>query len=175
MKATIRLDLADVDGTLVTQEKELTHNARQVVAQLGQAGILFATTSGRPPRGMQTLIKDLNISTVVAGFNGGVFATPRLDPIVMRDLPRDATARVIELIRDHGLVAWLYTDTVWYQQLFEGYGQFLMSHAGSRRVRLKPVHGAEDLSFAPLDGPGGIRCRSMQFAACREPSTGIGL
>ena len=34
----------------------------------------------------------------------------------MRDLPRDATARVIELIRDHGLVAWLYTDTVWYVQ-----------------------------------------------------------
>lgn len=109
-----------MDGTLVTQEKVLTHNARQVVAQLGQAGILFAITSGRPPRGMQTLIKDLNISTVVAGLNGGVFATPRLDPIVMRDLPRGATARVIELIRDHGLVAWLCTDTVWYVQDPEG-------------------------------------------------------
>ena len=36
----IRLVLADVDGTLVTQEKVLTHNARQVVAQLGQAGDL---------------------------------------------------------------------------------------------------------------------------------------
>jgi hydroxymethylpyrimidine pyrophosphatase-like HAD family hydrolase len=68
-ESPIRLVLADVDGTLVTQEKVLTHNARQVVAQLGQAGILFAITSGRPPRGMQTLIKDLNISTVVAGFN----------------------------------------------------------------------------------------------------------
>ena len=61
--------------------------------KLGEAGIAFAITSGRPPRGMQTLIKDLNISTVVAGFNGGVFATPRLDPIVMRDLPKDAAAR----------------------------------------------------------------------------------
>jgi hydroxymethylpyrimidine pyrophosphatase-like HAD family hydrolase len=77
----------------------LTPNARHAVAQLGQAGILFAITSGRPPRGMRTLIKDLNISTVVAGFNGGVFTTPRLDPIVMRDLPKDATARVIELIQ----------------------------------------------------------------------------
>jgi hydroxymethylpyrimidine pyrophosphatase-like HAD family hydrolase len=98
----------------------LTPNARHAVALLGQAGILFAITSGRPPRGMQTLIKDLNISTVVAGFNGGVFATPRLDPIVMRDLPRGSTAHVIELIRDHGLVAWLYTDTVWYVQDPEG-------------------------------------------------------
>jgi Cof subfamily protein (haloacid dehalogenase superfamily) len=112
----IRLVLADVDGTLVTQEKVLTPKARQAVAQLGEAGILFAVTSGRPPRGMQTLISDLKIVTVVAGFNGGVYTTPKLDPIVMRDLPRDATARTIELIREHGLVPWLYTDEVWYVQ-----------------------------------------------------------
>jgi Cof subfamily protein (haloacid dehalogenase superfamily) len=115
-EAPIRLLLADVDGTLVTQEKVLTPKAQQAVARLGEADILFATTSGRPPRGMQTLIRDLKIGTVVAGFNGGVFTTPRLDPIVMRDLPKDATARTIELIREHGLVAWLYTDTVWYVQ-----------------------------------------------------------
>ena len=115
-EAPIRRVLADVDGTLVTEEKVLTPKARQAVAQLSDAGILFAITSGRPPRGMQTLIKDLKLSTVVAGFNGGVYTTPRLDPIVMRDLPKDATARAIELIREHGLVAWLYTDTVWYVQ-----------------------------------------------------------
>jgi Cof subfamily protein (haloacid dehalogenase superfamily) len=115
-EAPIRLVLADVDGTLVTEEKVLTPKARQAVAQLSDAGILFAITSGRPPRGMQTLIKDLKLATVVAGFNGGVYTTPRLDPIVMRDLPKDATARAIELIREHGLVAWLYTDTVWYVQ-----------------------------------------------------------
>jgi Cof subfamily protein (haloacid dehalogenase superfamily) len=112
----IRLVLADVDGTLVTQQKVLTDSAREAVARLGEAGIAFAVTSGRPPRGMRTLIEDLKITTVVAGFNGGVFTTPKLDPIVMRDLPKDATARAIELINDHGLVAWLYTDTVWYVQ-----------------------------------------------------------
>ena len=116
----IRLVLADVDGTLVTQDKVLTPKARQAVAKLSDAGIAFAVTSGRPPHGMETLIKDLTITTVVAGFNGGVFTTPRLDPIVMRDLPKDATARAIELIREHGLVAWLYTDTVWYVQDPEG-------------------------------------------------------
>jgi len=86
----------------VTQEKVLTAQARQAVAKLAEAGIAFAITSGRPPRGMQTLISDLNITTVVAGFNGGVFITPRLDPIVMRDLPKDAAARTIELIEEHG-------------------------------------------------------------------------
>jgi HAD superfamily hydrolase (TIGR01484 family) len=52
----IRLVLADVDGTLVTQEKVLTAKAREAVAKLGEVGIAFAITSGRPPRGMQTLI-----------------------------------------------------------------------------------------------------------------------
>ena len=110
----IRLVLADVDGTLVTQQKVLTARTKEAVGKLREAGIMFATTSGRPPGGMQAVIKDLNVTTVVAGFNGGVFVTPRLDPIVTRDLPKDAAARALELIREHSLVAWLYTETVWY-------------------------------------------------------------
>jgi Cof subfamily protein (haloacid dehalogenase superfamily) len=112
----IHLVLADVDGTLVTQEKVLTAKTKEAVAKLAVAGIAFAMTSGRPPRGMQTLIQDLNLTTVVAGFNGGVFTTPKLDPIVMRDLPKEAATRALELIGEYGLVAWLYTDTVWYVQ-----------------------------------------------------------
>lgn len=38
----IRLVLADVDGTLVTQEKVLTAKAKEAVAKLGEAGIAFA-------------------------------------------------------------------------------------------------------------------------------------
>jgi Cof subfamily protein (haloacid dehalogenase superfamily) len=115
-KDPIQLVLADVDGTLVTQEKVLTAKAKEAVAKLREAGITFAITSGRPPGGMRTVVKDLNLTTVVAGFNGGVYVTPRLDPIVTRDLPKDAAARTLELIREHGLVPWLYTDTVWYVQ-----------------------------------------------------------
>ena len=48
----IRLVLSDVDGTLVTQAKELTPRAIEAVRRLGEAGIMFALTSGRPPRGM---------------------------------------------------------------------------------------------------------------------------
>ena len=45
----IRLFLADVDGTLVTQDKVLTDAAVAAVRSLRQAGVLFALTSGRPP------------------------------------------------------------------------------------------------------------------------------
>ena len=49
--APYRLLLADVDGTLVTQDKVLTERSIEAVRALNEAGILFALTSGRPPRG----------------------------------------------------------------------------------------------------------------------------
>ncbi|MGH3211096.1 MAG: HAD family hydrolase, partial [Trebonia sp.] len=50
MESNIKLLLADVDGTLVTPDKVLTDRAIDAVRRLGKAGILFAVTSGRPPR-----------------------------------------------------------------------------------------------------------------------------
>ena len=52
MPPRVRLVLADVDGTLVTQDKVLTERTIVAVARLKEAGILFAITSGRPPMGM---------------------------------------------------------------------------------------------------------------------------
>ncbi len=49
----IRLLLADVDGTLVTDDKVLTEAAKDMVRDLRAAGIAFAITSSRPPRGMR--------------------------------------------------------------------------------------------------------------------------
>jgi haloacid dehalogenase-like hydrolase len=49
-KRKISLVLADVDGTLVTEEKVLTKRAQNAVGALQSAGIRFAITSGRPPR-----------------------------------------------------------------------------------------------------------------------------
>jgi hydroxymethylpyrimidine pyrophosphatase-like HAD family hydrolase len=57
-KRKISLVLADVDGTLVTEEKILTERARMAVSALQKAGIRFAITSGQPPLGDYTAIND---------------------------------------------------------------------------------------------------------------------
>jgi len=44
----ISLVVADVDGTLVTEEKVLTSRAAAATKALQTAGIAFAITSGRP-------------------------------------------------------------------------------------------------------------------------------
>src|ERR1700723_3424325 len=59
----IRFLLADVDGTLVTQDKILTDRPIAAVRKLGDAGIGFAVTSGRPPKGMSMLIDPLDLRT----------------------------------------------------------------------------------------------------------------
>jgi Cof subfamily protein (haloacid dehalogenase superfamily) len=112
--ADIRLILADVDGTLVTQEKVLTERARKAVHALHAKNILFAITSGRPPKGMKMLIDPLELKTPVAGFNGGVYTNPDLSVLSSRFVPEDIARQVVELIRQHNLVPWLYTSTDWY-------------------------------------------------------------
>ena len=110
----VRLLLADVDGTLVTKEKILTDRACAAVRQLHEAGIGFAVTSGRPPKGMQMLIEPLAITTPIAAFNGGLFVKPDLSIISQHVLGHEVVEPVIKMIEDHQLAAWIYRGTDWF-------------------------------------------------------------
>ncbi len=109
----IRLVLADVDGTLVTREKVLTERAIGAVRALRQRGVLFAVTSGRPPKGMTMLIEPLAIDTPIAGFNGGLFVKPDLSIIESRTLSRADAEHAVALIREAGLDPWVYSGEDW--------------------------------------------------------------
>ncbi|HET6609316.1 MAG TPA: Cof-type HAD-IIB family hydrolase [Rhodopila sp.] len=109
----IRLFLADVDGALVTKEKVLTEAAKVAVRELDRAGIAFAITSGRPPRGMSMLIEPLALRTAIAGFNGGVLVNPGLSVLESHTLDPAVAKQAVKLILDKGLDAWVYTETEW--------------------------------------------------------------
>ncbi len=109
----ISLLLADVDGTLVTHGKILTERARMAVRRLRSAGVRFAITSGRPPKGMTMLIEPLNLDTPIAGFNGGLFVNPDLSIIEERDLDPAVARQTVELILNHNLDAWVYSGNDW--------------------------------------------------------------
>jgi len=111
----IKMVIADVDGTLVTQEKVLTKRAVEAVLRLHDAGIQFSVTSGRPPRGMAMLIDPLKLTQPLAAFNGGVLIKPDLKTVVdQKFLPAGVPEKVIEAIENHGLDVWLYTDIEWF-------------------------------------------------------------
>src|SRR6267154_1848899 len=112
-KRKISLVLADVDGTLVTEEKVLTKRAQSTVKALQRAGIRFAITSGRPPLGMAMLFDTLELDTPIAGFNGGLFVHRDLTILAQKTVPADVARQAIDLIRNHGLDAWVYSGNDW--------------------------------------------------------------
>jgi Cof subfamily protein (haloacid dehalogenase superfamily) len=137
--------LADVDGTLVTPDKVLTDEAIAAVRDLRQAGVIFAITSGRPPRGMAMLIEPLDLQTPIAGFNGGVIVDRHLSVIEQRVLPAELVVPVAELMESFKLDVWVYRGADWYVPRADGshvaresqtvkFGPKIMSDAGVRAL-----------------------------------------
>ena len=112
--ARVSLVVADVDGTLVTADKVLTARAAKAVKALHAAGIAFAITSGRPPRGMEMLIAPLDLQTPIAGFNGGIFVRPDMTVIEQHVLSPDAARRACAIIAGSGLDVWVYSGNDWF-------------------------------------------------------------
>lgn len=112
-RRAISLVIADVDGTLLTEDKVLTTRAQAAVHGLHAAGIRFAITSGRPPLGMAMLFDPLKLDTPIAGFNGGLFVKRDLSILAQRTLPSEVARQALELIRGHDLDAWIYCGNDW--------------------------------------------------------------
>ena len=110
----IRLFLADVDGTLVTQDKVLTPSAVAAVRSLRQAGVLFAVTSGRPPRGMEMLVDPLDLDTPIAAFNGGLVVDRAMQVLEQHVIPEHLVVPVADHMRSFDLAVWLYRGADWY-------------------------------------------------------------
>ena len=112
--------LADVDGTLVTQDKVLTKRAIEAVHKLHDAGVTFAITSGRPPRGMAMLTGPLDLQTPIAAFNGGLIVDRDMNTIEQRVLPEDLVQPVADMMTSFTLDVWLYSGADWYVPKADG-------------------------------------------------------
>jgi Cof subfamily protein (haloacid dehalogenase superfamily) len=113
--SVIKLLIADVDGTLVTPDKKLTERACTAVERLRTAGIRFAITSGRPPRGMAMLTRPLRLESPVAAFNGGMFVRPDLTTVIeQRTLPPAVAREAVDYLLVAGLDVWVYRGADWF-------------------------------------------------------------
>jgi len=113
--SSIRLVIADVDGTLVTPDKRLTDRSCEAVERLRAAGIQLTITSGRPPRGMAMLTGRLGIDAPVAAFNGGMFVRPDLTTVIeQRCLPPSVAREVVDYLLHAGADPWIYRGADWF-------------------------------------------------------------
>src|SRR5262249_50877213 len=111
----IKLLIADVDGTLVTKSKTLTPQTCDAVARLRAAGVDFTITSGRPPRGMRTLIEPLKLTAPVAAFNGGMYVKSDLKTVILQRSIAPAVAReAVDYLLGAGMDVWVYQGNDWF-------------------------------------------------------------
>src|SRR5215470_14213155 len=114
VRTRVRLLIADIDGTLVTKEKLLTPASVQAVRKLQDAGILFGITTGRPPAGTRMLVDSLPGLKFIAGFNGGIVVRRDFSLFKLNLLPAAVAERVVQMIQEHEMDVWLYTDQDWF-------------------------------------------------------------
>ena len=98
----------------MTQDKVLTKAAIGAVRQVHEAGVLFAVTSGRPPKGMEMLIEPLDLDTPIAAFNGGVIVDRDMHTIDQKTIPPDLVGPVTDLMKSYDLDVWLYRGADWF-------------------------------------------------------------
>ncbi|KJC60997.1 hydrolase [Bradyrhizobium sp. LTSPM299] len=116
----IALVVSDVDGTLLTKDKILTDDAKAAVGKLHAAGIGFTIVSSRPTIGMGFLVAPLGITLPIGAFNGSSIVDAQLKPVAQHLIPSAVAKRCIDLLTDHGVDIWLFTNDKWLTRNPEG-------------------------------------------------------
>jgi Cof subfamily protein (haloacid dehalogenase superfamily) len=110
----ISLVLSDIDGTLITPQKEITPAARQAIADVRARGIKFAIASSRPARGLAYLADELQLDTPVSGFNGGRIIGPAGEDIATLEIPEPVVREIIGILQGMGVPVWVFAGDDWY-------------------------------------------------------------
>jgi hypothetical protein len=104
--------IADVDGTLVDEDKRLTSRAIFVVAELCASGIVYSIISSCRLRGLRQLCGPLGINTPIGNFNGGVTAAADLS-IITEQLSPAIARRTIDMLNALGVQVWVFSGQDW--------------------------------------------------------------
>src|SRR3979490_2427416 len=108
--------VSDVDGTLVTNDKQLTDRSRAAVAAIRKAGIPFSIISSRPPRGIAPLMKARGIDRPSAGFNGGVVVAPDLSVLQQHLISPETARRTVDFLAGREVDTWVFSGQDWVVQ-----------------------------------------------------------
>ena len=166
-QSKISLVISDVDGTLINSEKMLTAKTLAAVAKLQEANILFAIASARPPFGLKTIVKTIELQQPFGSFNGGAILNPNFDMIERTILPSETISAIIATIESYGLDIWLNSDRHWY--LKDPQGVHVAHHRESLQFEPTVISDYEDIEdeICKIVGVGA------DFAAVAECETAM--
>ncbi|TNC09250.1 HAD family phosphatase [Methylobacterium terricola] len=109
----ISLVVTDVDGTLVTGDKQLTPRAIAAVAALRARGIAFTVASSRPPIGLRPLVAPLGLDRPMGAFNGSTVVRPDLSLVDETLIPEEAARHAAARFSAEGIDLWVFAEGAW--------------------------------------------------------------
>jgi len=109
----ISLVISDVDGTLVTPDKQITKASARAAQLLYEKGIGLTVVSSRPPIGLRMLVEPLSLQLPMGAFSGSTVVSPDLAVIEQHVLPAPAARRSADVLAAFGADIWLFTAGGW--------------------------------------------------------------
>lgn len=109
----IRLVVSDMDGTLLTPEKQVTHQTLAAVQALKEAGVPLCLVSSRPPGGIEMYFDVLGLHTPYGALNGGTILNADRTVRSQLALPPEAVQDTLDMLKVHHLDAWLFRGHEW--------------------------------------------------------------
>lgn len=158
----IRLLVSDIDGTLVTKDKELTAQVRAAADLLVQHDIKLVLVSSRPPHGVAIFADALHLQTPRAAFNGGVFTSASGEVLRAELMEEGAAHEALDYLQSQGITPWLFTTDEWL--LTDPDGDYVSWE--QRTVRMEHRVVADLAPYA--DRAGKIMAASKDFAKLRD-------
>ncbi len=149
-----RLLALDIDGTLLNSSKMLTDRTRKAVERAKEYGFIVSLVSGRRPRSMLSVAKELGLVDPMVAYHGGVIA----DPVSLRSLhsvtvPRPVSERVMAAWERAEITTYAYCDSpappdVYYQLATRGRPTDSMEREGDNVWQVESL--IRDTCFEPL-------------------------
>jgi Cof subfamily protein (haloacid dehalogenase superfamily) len=98
--APIQLVAADLDGTLLNEQKHIAPATAQAIGQLRTLGIPFIIASARPPRSVRHIYNELNLDSPQINYNGAlIWDEPRRQVVFHAPLSGPLTLQMILFAR----------------------------------------------------------------------------
>lgn len=109
-----RLLVLDIDGTVTNSEKKVLEKTRNAVISLQERGIEVAIASGRAPRGVYSVARELELDrfgNYILSFNGAkIINFQSMECVYEKHLPLHIPGRLCHDARSYGLGIVAYSD-----------------------------------------------------------------
>ena len=97
----IELIAVDLDGTLLTSEKQITLRTARAINACTQRGIRVILASARPPRSVLDIHKQLGLTTCIINYNGALVYSPLTKQVILhRPIRADLAGQIVEFARE---------------------------------------------------------------------------